>query len=190
MQCLTGKNTDSHCWKPQDTDFAVQPQNKAYKNTAKITQKFTVRPGGRRTIAPPPNTPLPLQMVQHFLRLRNSYWVCGTSIWGRFPTSDCCKICSQLSETYHSLCQSREQTFWTFVCNISLLLITNSLQSYLRKSTTVGEWRTRSSAEAEKREVCLRNTEWSKTVSIYWINNAWCQAVRAQRHAWRHAYKI
>jgi len=39
--------------KPWDTDFTVQSQNEAYKNSAKIIQKFTVRPkGGGRTIAP------------------------------------------------------------------------------------------------------------------------------------------
>ena len=36
-----------------DTDITVQSQNEAYKNSAKIIQKFTVRSRGGRTIAAP-----------------------------------------------------------------------------------------------------------------------------------------
>ena len=40
--------------KPWDTDFTVQSRNyKAYKSSAKIIQKFTVRPG-RGAVAPSP----------------------------------------------------------------------------------------------------------------------------------------
>jgi len=50
---------DSH-YKPRDTDCAVQSRNEAYKNSAKIIQKFTVK-AGEAAIAqspPPLNTPL------------------------------------------------------------------------------------------------------------------------------------
>ena len=40
--------------KPWDTDFTVQSQIDTYKNTAKIIQKFTVRPKGAVASSPPP----------------------------------------------------------------------------------------------------------------------------------------
>ena len=42
--------------KPWGTDFTVQLRNEAYKNSAKIIQKFTVRPRGRshNRLAPTP----------------------------------------------------------------------------------------------------------------------------------------
>jgi len=46
MQLLTGR---SLAW---GVDFAVQPRNEAYKNSAKIIQKFTVREESGRAIAP------------------------------------------------------------------------------------------------------------------------------------------
>jgi len=35
-------------------DFTVQARNEAYKNSAKIIQKFTVKPGGGGAVAPSP----------------------------------------------------------------------------------------------------------------------------------------
>ena len=40
--------------KPWDADFTVQSRNEAYKNSAKIIQKFMVRPRGRSHNRPPP----------------------------------------------------------------------------------------------------------------------------------------
>ena len=34
-----------------DTDFTVQPRNEAYKHSAEIIQKITIRPKGGRIIA-------------------------------------------------------------------------------------------------------------------------------------------
>jgi len=44
---------DSH-YKPRDTDCAVQSRNEAYKNSAKIIQKFTVKAGEAAIAQSPP----------------------------------------------------------------------------------------------------------------------------------------
>ena len=53
MQFLTGRK-HGQSLEALDTDFTVQLRNEAYKNNAKVIDKFMVRPGGWSHNRPPP----------------------------------------------------------------------------------------------------------------------------------------